>query len=100
MHAFVVVCSSRTHTWTWRSHPHLPTLRCACLRACRSGEALNINADVAARELAIALKPLRVVFISAGGGWKEGPSIGGQACANLRPCFGLRSLLWSGVELW
>ena len=32
---------------------------------------LNINADVAARELAIALQPLRVVFISAGGGWKE-----------------------------
>lgn len=33
---------------------------------------MNINADVAARELAIALQPLRVVFISAGGGWKEG----------------------------
>ena len=33
---------------------------------------MNINADVAARELAIALKPMKVVFISAGGGWKEG----------------------------
>lgn len=32
---------------------------------------LNINADVAARDLAIELQPLRVVFISAGGGWKE-----------------------------
>jgi len=36
---------------------------------------LNINADVAARELAIALKPLRVVFISAGGGWKENGTV-------------------------
>ena len=35
------------------------------------GAPLNINADVAARELAIALQPMRVVFISAGGGWKE-----------------------------
>ena len=34
-------------------------------------QVLNINADVAARELAIALQPLKVVFISAGGGWKE-----------------------------
>ena len=37
-----------------------------------AGASLNINADVAARELAIALKPVKVVFISAGGGWKEG----------------------------
>jgi acetylglutamate kinase len=36
-----------------------------------AGQTLNINADVAARELAIALKPMRVVYISAGGGWKE-----------------------------
>lgn len=36
-----------------------------------AGGVLNINADVAARELAIALQPLKVVFISAGGGWKE-----------------------------
>ena len=36
---------------------------------------LNINADVAARELAIFLQPLRVVFISAGGGWKEDGSV-------------------------
>jgi len=35
------------------------------------GAVLNINADVAARELAIAVQPLKVVFISAGGGWKE-----------------------------
>lgn len=45
-------------------HHHLSTSSCA-------GETLNINADVAARELAIALRPMRVVFISAGGGWKE-----------------------------
>ena len=36
-----------------------------------AGAALNINADVAARELAVALRPLKVVFISAGGGWRE-----------------------------
>lgn len=32
---------------------------------------LNINADVAARELALALFPTKVAFISAGGSWKE-----------------------------
>ena len=36
-----------------------------------TGSTLNINADVAAREVAVALKPTKVVFISAGGGWKE-----------------------------
>ena len=36
-----------------------------------AGATLNINADVAARELAVALRPLKVVFISAGGGWRE-----------------------------
>lgn len=30
---------------------------------------LNINADVAAREMAVRVKPLRVVFTSAKGGW-------------------------------
>ena len=51
----------------------IPVLTSLGLRA-SPGEgdgALNINADVAARELAIYLQPLRVVFISAGGGWKE-----------------------------
>jgi N-acetyl-gamma-glutamyl-phosphate reductase / acetylglutamate kinase len=37
-----------------------------------TGSTLNINADVAARDLSIALKPVRVVYISAGGGWKDG----------------------------
>ncbi|KAA0170157.1 hypothetical protein FNF27_06749 [Cafeteria roenbergensis] len=36
-----------------------------------AGSALNINADVAAREVARETKPSRVVFLSAGGGWKE-----------------------------
>jgi N-acetyl-gamma-glutamyl-phosphate reductase / acetylglutamate kinase len=39
---------------------------------------LNINADVAARELSIALKPSRVVFISASGGWKDNGAIVSQ----------------------
>ena len=30
---------------------------------------LNINADVAAREMAVRVKPVRVVFTSAKGGW-------------------------------
>lgn len=33
----------------------------------KSGQILNINADVAARELAIALQPLKIVFINARG---------------------------------
>jgi len=35
---------------------------------------LNINADVAAREMAIALKPARIVFTSAKGGWIDDDS--------------------------
>mmetsp|Transcript_11281 Transcript_11281/g.20852 ORF Transcript_11281/g.20852 Transcript_11281/m.20852 type:complete len:812 (+) Transcript_11281:163-2598(+) len=35
------------------------------------GQALNINADVAARELVLSLKPMRVVFVSAKGGWLD-----------------------------
>ena len=34
-----------------------------------SGQILNINADVAARELAIKLQPMKTVFINARGGW-------------------------------
>lgn len=37
----------------------------------KNGQVYNINADVAARELTLALKPDKMVFISAGGGWKE-----------------------------
>jgi N-acetyl-gamma-glutamyl-phosphate reductase/acetylglutamate kinase len=37
----------------------------------KSGQILNINADVAARELAIALQPLKIVFINSRGGWYE-----------------------------
>ena len=33
------------------------------------GQVLNVNADVAARELAMAMQPLKTVFISAKGGW-------------------------------
>ena len=40
-----------------------------------AGATLNINADVAARELAVALRPLRVVYISAGGGWREAGAV-------------------------
>ena len=39
---------------------------------------LNINADVAARELAVSLRPLKIVYISAGGGWKEGGTVVGE----------------------
>jgi len=33
------------------------------------GQVLNVNADVAARELAMVLRPLKTIFISAKGGW-------------------------------
>jgi N-acetyl-gamma-glutamyl-phosphate reductase / acetylglutamate kinase len=36
-----------------------------------SGQLLNINADVAARLLAMELQPLKTVFISAKGGWLD-----------------------------
>ena len=49
----------------------IPVLTSVGVRDDAVGGVLNINADVAARMLAIALHPLRVVFISAGGGWKE-----------------------------
>ena len=34
-----------------------------------AGQVLNVNADVAARELAMTMQPLKTVFISAKGGW-------------------------------
>ena len=37
---------------------------------------LNINADVAARELAIAITPQRVVYTSSKGGWIDDVSDG------------------------
>lgn len=37
----------------------------------RSGQILNINADVAAREVAIAFQPMKTIFINAKGGWLE-----------------------------
>lgn len=36
-----------------------------------SGQLLNINADVAAREMAVAVRPMKVVFTSAKGGWTD-----------------------------
>ena len=42
------------------------------------GRTLNINADVAARELAVALKPMKIVYISAGGGWREEGRVVGE----------------------
>ncbi|KAF0691049.1 Aste57867_17661 [Aphanomyces stellatus] len=35
------------------------------------GQLLNINADIAARELAITLQPFKTIFINAKGGWIE-----------------------------
>lgn len=68
----VPICHRRPHILTLSffspTRAFLTTRLPAYLSA---GETLNINADVAARELAIALRPMRVVFISAGGGWKE-----------------------------
>jgi len=45
----------------------IPVLTSLGVSAAEGGRALNINADVAARELAIQLRPLKVVFIYSGG---------------------------------
>ncbi|GLD91509.1 hypothetical protein PINS_up000042 [Pythium insidiosum] len=43
----------------------------SCLGESVDGQTLNINADVAARELAINLQPFKTIFINAKGGWIE-----------------------------
>ncbi|KAJ0404757.1 hypothetical protein P43SY_005581 [Pythium insidiosum] len=43
----------------------------SCLGESIDGQTLNINADVAARELAINLQPFKTIFINAKGGWIE-----------------------------
>lgn len=45
---------------------HLPII--ACLGETAGGQILNINADVAARELALAVKPHKIVFLTPTGG--------------------------------
>ncbi|QOJ16216.1 MAG: acetylglutamate kinase [Phycisphaeraceae bacterium] len=45
---------------------HLPII--ACLGETASGQILNINADVAARELAIAVQPHKIIFLTPTGG--------------------------------
>ncbi|MFT5139670.1 MAG: acetylglutamate kinase [Lysobacterales bacterium] len=44
----------------------LPVL--TCLGESRSGQVLNINADVAARELVFALRPHKIIFLTSTGG--------------------------------
>ena len=41
---------------------HLPVL--ACLGESRGGQILNVNADVAARELALVIQPYKIIFLS------------------------------------
>lgn len=41
----------------------------SCMGESESGQALNINADVAARQLSMKLKPHKTIFITAKGGW-------------------------------
>lgn len=43
----------------------------SCLGESYDGQTLNINADVAARELAVNLQPYKTIFINAKGGWIE-----------------------------
>ncbi|MBI2568763.1 MAG: acetylglutamate kinase [Candidatus Schekmanbacteria bacterium] len=49
---------------------HLPIL--ASLGETRHGQIVNINADVAARELAVAIKPFKIVFLTETGGLLDG----------------------------
>ncbi|KAL7691588.1 putative N-acetyl-gamma-glutamyl-phosphate reductase, type 1, aspartate/glutamate/uridylate kinase [Plasmopara halstedii] len=41
----------------------------SCLGKSADGQTLNINADVAARQLALSLQPLKTIFVNAKGGW-------------------------------
>jgi N-acetyl-gamma-glutamyl-phosphate reductase/acetylglutamate kinase len=43
----------------------------SCLGESSNGQTLNINADVAARQLALNLQPLKTIFVNAKGGWIE-----------------------------
>lgn len=45
---------------------HLPIV--TCLGETRSGQILNVNADVAARSLALAVRPYKLVFLTPTGG--------------------------------
>jgi N-acetyl-gamma-glutamyl-phosphate reductase/acetylglutamate kinase len=47
----------------------LPIL--TCMGETSSGQSLNVNADVAAQELAKALKPAKIVYLSTKGGLKD-----------------------------
>uniref|UniRef100_M4B1H0 acetylglutamate kinase n=1 Tax=Hyaloperonospora arabidopsidis (strain Emoy2) TaxID=559515 RepID=M4B1H0_HYAAE len=48
---------------------YIPVL--SCLGETADGQTLNINADVAARQLALAMQPLKTIFVNAKGGWVE-----------------------------
>lgn len=43
----------------------------SCLGESEDGQTLNVNADVAARQLALSLQPYKTIFINAKGGWIE-----------------------------
>lgn len=43
----------------------------SCLGESEGGQTLNINADVAARQLALNIQPYKTIFINAKGGWIE-----------------------------
>jgi len=45
---------------------HLPIL--SCLGETAEGQILNVNADVVARELALALRPFKIIFLTPTGG--------------------------------
>ncbi|MEZ4459649.1 MAG: acetylglutamate kinase, partial [bacterium] len=49
---------------------HLPIL--SCLGETPSGQIVNINADVAAAELAVAIQPFKIVFLTPTGGMLDG----------------------------
>jgi acetylglutamate kinase len=49
---------------------HLPIL--ACLGETQSGQIVNINADVAARELALCIQPFKMIFLAEAGGVLDG----------------------------
>ena len=51
---------------TWRTGGSLPVV--ACLGESPTGQVMNINADIAARELIWEVKPHKIIFLTGTGG--------------------------------
>jgi acetylglutamate kinase len=73
----------------------------ACLGESRSGQVLNVNADVATRELVLALQPYKIIFITPTGGLLDGQGRIVSAISLTDDFEGLMAQAWlhSGMQL-